>query len=74
MEKSKETFAKEDDLKKETNKYNKNFLLVLETVKSYDHLFNEYEKSLMNAYTNKLSLSAQTILARLMLRKRKWFT
>jgi inorganic pyrophosphatase/exopolyphosphatase len=66
-------FASEDQVKNEQNKYNRNFILVLDTVKSYEHLFSSYEKELMRTYVHDLSNNAQIILARLMLRKRIWF-
>jgi hypothetical protein len=66
-------FASQDQVKNEQNKYNRNFILVLDTVKSYEHLFSSYEKEVMRSYVHDLSNNAQIILARLLLRKRVWF-
>ena len=44
-----------DDHQYESNKYNKNFILVLQTVQAYEHLFSDFEKSIMDTYVNKLS-------------------
>lgn len=49
-------------------------ILVLKTVKAYGHLFSEKEKELIDTYLNKISGHAQTIIARLLQRKRKWYT
>ncbi|CDW85590.1 UNKNOWN [Stylonychia lemnae] len=63
----------QERIKNEQNKYNRNFILVIETVKNYPNLFDESEKEMLDIYVKKISSNAQTILARLMLRKRKWF-
>eukprot|EP00347_Sterkiella_histriomuscorum_P004973 403358381 len=66
-------FGQTEEINKEKNKYNRNFILVIETVQNYGNLFSEKEKEMLDTYVNKLSPEAQTILARLMLRKRVWF-
>ena len=56
------------------NKFNRNFILVLNTVRAYD-LFskqNGIDEFIYN-YIHKIGPLAQTVFARLLLRKRIWF-
>ena len=48
-------------------------MLVLRTAKAYKNLFTKEEISMVDSYLNNLSPLAQTIFARLFLRKRVWF-
>ena len=56
------------------NKFNRNFILVLNTVKAYS-LFDQQTEidGYIHNYIHKISPLAQTIFARLFLRKRVWF-
>ena len=68
------SFEEEQPVNLLENKFNRNFRLVVESALSYSHLFTQQEiKSYLHTYLYKLSPLAQTLFARLSLRKRTWF-
>ena len=61
--------------KEESNKYVRNVLLVLDSIiYGWSGLFSPHEKQLHHKFKTELSLTAQTLFARLLTRKRAWYS